>query len=464
MKFCGACGQQLDENALVCGQCGSPQKHIAATGEQSGFSFKRPGEYDGQQVPFPQDGSGLMGDQNLQMDQLQTAEIVQPQETETPEQKEIIGPKDETPSGSAGHSCTNCKGTLIFSLARGIWFCPDCGTEAPRIPPPYGDLPAEEDEIETKTKEMLADEPVPEVHAEPLAEDGSKPKKAKVKKQPKQVGGVTKTQATDGIIEVQNLLENKSKIGVFSTEADTLFESCKLSFSQNDYPAVMQLVKEIKQIMEKTELEQKSGGAGAGVQARATGGTTREQAVSALTSARNLIFEAEKMGFDITESKKIFKQAEPSYRAGDYETVTNFAHDVESSVNAVLGGKKLAVAPTFQPRYQDSGGQPGIVPAGRTAAQASGGKEMKDFMIKVLIPAGGLIALIMGLIITSIAWADNIWNPFSDTPNVWGPYNTVGVILGIVAVIVGSLFTILPFLLTKKVYVRMEPPKPLSMK
>ena len=54
-------------------------------------------------------------------------------------------------------------------------------------------------------------------------------------------------------------------------------------------------------------------------------GGIREQAITDLRSSKELIAEAEKLGYDMTESKKIFKQAEPAYRAGDYRTAINFA-------------------------------------------------------------------------------------------------------------------------------------------
>jgi hypothetical protein len=112
--------------------------------------------------------------------------------------------------------------------------------------------------------------------------------------------------------------------------------------------------------------------------------------------------EADNLGYDVTESKKYFKQAEPSYRAGDYGTVINFAHDVEESVNAVLGGKRMGRAPTFTPRYgSDSESE---------ANESSSKLFNKQFMIKILLPILGLVLLVGGSSLAYIAYDDGIWN------------------------------------------------------
>jgi hypothetical protein len=361
------------------------------------------------------------------------------------------------------HVCANCSGVLVFSLARSLWFCPACGTEAPGIPPPSSQEGPIQDEAMGAEQQMLG-QPSSDMPAGPLPGEGEEAAPAMDEKPPDEMGGVTREKAAEAIIELQNLIEAKSKTGLYSLDSETAFESCKIAFTQNDYPAVIQLNKQIKELLEKAESDMKAENlaATAGEQGAMPVGDKRTQAVTALKSARNLIGEAERLGYDITESKKIFKQAEPAFRAGDFETTIHYAHDVEESVSAVLGGKRLAKAPIHQPDYQPGFGETGEVE--EEDSDKDGKRPGNEFFLHFLLPIVGIVILMTGATLAYISYADNIWNPFSDGPYDWGAYNTAGVILGLVGVIIGVLFAILPMLLTKKVHVRMEPPKPVSAK
>jgi hypothetical protein len=308
-----------------------------------------------------------------------------------------------------------------------------------------------------RTQQLLQPQQ-PAVPAGPLPEPGEAPVEPAGEKPPEEVGGVTRKEAADSILEIQNLIEAKSKQGLYSMDAETGFDSMKLSFTQNDYPAVIQLNGQVKEILKSAEkeLEDEKKKDAVGDEPLPPGGI-REQAINDLRSSKELIAEAEKLGYDMTQSKKIFKQAEPAFRAGDYRTAINFAHDVEGSVNAVLGGKRLAKAPTVTPRY------PGDTSGGAVEKKPSFIQKHREVIFKLIIPIAGLIILIGGASIAYISYDDGIWNPFSDGPDDWGPYNPSGVILGIAGIVVGILFAILPFFLTKKVYVRMEQPKPVQM-
>jgi len=447
MKYCGNCGSDIDENAFVCFKCGAPQRTVAPQGADSFFGFKKPGEYGAPSGPMQ--SSEMPGTEPI-------GQPVIPGDTKPgPEEEPAL--KQEGPKPGE-YACENCSGMLIFSLAKGLWYCPSCGTEAPNLPPPYSDdEPEEEDEALQQTQQMLT--PIqPEVPVQQVPQPGMDEMKPGAEKGPEEVDGVTRSKATESIKEIQNLIEAKSKQGLYSMDAETGFESMKNSFSQGNYPAVLQINKEIKEISDKAEKDiEDEKKAVTGESEILPPGGIREQAIIDLRSAKELILEAEKLGYDVTESKKIYKQAEPAFRAGDYSSAINFAHDVEGSVNAMLGGKRLAKAPTVKPRY------PGAPGSDVSDVKIGFFTRHHNLIFKYIIPITGLIILIAGASLAYIAWDDSIWNPFSG-PEEWGPYNTTGVILGIVAVIVGILFAILPFFLTKKISVRMEQPKPIQMK
>jgi hypothetical protein len=339
--------------------------------------------------------------------------------------------------------------------------------DAPNIPPPYSEEDEEEeDEAEVRTQEMLG-AGMEQIPAGPLPDrDEGIPVRRPPGKPPEEVGGVTRKQATEEIVKIQNKIDEKSKAGLYSVDAETLFESCKMAFSTNDYPAVMQLVKQITSALEQAEkdnIELRKAEEPETAFSRMYGPATREQAVKALQDAKDLILEAEKLGFDLTESKKIYLQAQPAFRANDFGTAINFAHDVEGSVNAVLGGKRLAKAPVVKPRYEPKAGEDAGI-YGDDKGEVSVPFYKNEFFLKFLLPLLGLVILASGATLAFISFHDGIWNPFSDGPYDWGPYNTAGALLGIIGVIIGLLFAILPFILTKKIYVRMEPPKPVQMK
>ena len=433
---------------------------VAPQSAESGFGFKRPGEYEGIPPQQPQQAPGFPGQMYPQQgypQQPQVAQMMQPAPVVPVQQPAQVQPAAlESPTvATSEHTCPNCHGTLIFSLAKGFWTCPKCGTEAPNIPPPFADDELEDDEAMERTQELLGSGPS-DLPAGPIPEAGEEVKTKQGEPPPEEVGGVTRDKAAESIIEIQNLIENKSKDGLYSLDAETTFESCKMAFSQDNFPAVIQLTKQIKDLVEKAEKEMKESADKPAVpdhEVMPLGGQ-KAQAISAMKSARELIAEAENLGFDMTESKKIYKQAEPVFRAGDFGSVINIAGDVEGSVNAVLGGKRLARAPKVAPD--------GTITYGKQEEEKP--LISKKFFYNVLVPLGGLIVLIVGAIILFISWHDGIWNPFSDGPYDWGPYNTAGVILGSVALAIGILFAILPFILTKKIHVRMEPPKPVQMK
>jgi uncharacterized Zn finger protein (UPF0148 family) len=426
--------------------------------------FKKPGEYGGD--PPIRQPQGLMPPtqppQTGPVFQPQTAQIVQPSPVTTPSPTQVK-PTEGAVRESGENTCKKCNGTLIFSLGKGLWFCPACLTEDPSLPPPTTEEEPE-DEVMEQTQEMIQQAPT-ELPAGPLPEAGEEPEPPiETEKLPDEVGGITKGQATESIIEIQNLIEAKAQTGVYSMDAESSFESCKLAFSSGDYPAVKQLTKQIQNILEAAEKEKDEAPSGIGEvgDAALLPGGKRQQAIQSLDSAKGLIFEAEKLGYDVTESKKIFKQAEPSYKAGDYEAVINFANDVEESVNAVLGGKRLAKAPVVQPRLPPSIDDEGFSDSETKEEGPPPSFFNKEFFLKFLLPIGGLIVLMVGLALSWIALDDTIWNPFNG-PGEWGPYNTAGVMLGGIGIIVGILFAIIPLFLVKKVYVRMEPPKPVQM-
>jgi len=468
MNFCGSCGEKLEENALVCGKCGSPQKAIAKKDIGTDLGFKRPGEYDGEEAPQVYEGikvessaqQPLWGSARIETERSsqpvfgEAAELLTVREEEAAYEPDIKGEVEAKPDED--RSCPNCSGALIFSLARDVWFCPACGTDVPGLPSPYG----EDEEEDAGEEESPAEGMPPGMPAGPLPPGAGRP--SKFDKPPDEVDGVTKDQAKESIIEIQNMIEAKARAGLYSIEAETSFDTMKTAFMEFNYPAVIEMNKRTKEIIARAEKAEDIDEKARAEKAHAMGGT-RQQAVNALQSSRGLILEAEKLGYDVTESKKIYKQAEPAFRAGDFESAVRFAHDVEESVNAVLGGKRLARAPSYQPRY--SGPDAGAY--GQETAQEkspSWFSRNQEMILKYILPIGGLIVLIIGASISYISYVDNIWNPFSDGPDDWGPYNTVGVILGIVAVVVGLLFAILPFFITKKVYVRMELPRPVQMK
>jgi hypothetical protein len=470
MNFCGSCGERLDENALVCEKCGAPQKSISKQESSLYLGFKSPGTYEEDEAPQdfeaikvqastpPPTWSGGEGEAGAAPPGV-TAEA--PESLSIPDEEED---EDEEEEDTGEYSCPNCNSALIYSLARGLWFCPADGTEMPNLPSPYDDEEEEEEEEEEEAGPGTGSElgipgqagmpagPLPDMHGE-----GGRPRK--FDKPPEEVDGVTRDAAKDSIVGIQNMIENKARSGLYSMEAESLFEQMKVAFMEFNYPAVIKLGQQTRDVVSKAETTGDTDET-----ARADDmpmGGKRQQAINALQSSKGMIIEAEKLGYDLTESKKIYKQAEPAFRAGDYEAALNFAHDVEESVNAVLGGKRLAKAPTFQPRFgAESAGAEGV--AG--PEKPSWFSQNRDLIMRYVIPIGGLVVLIIGASLAYISYVDNIWNPFSDGPDDWGPYNTTGVILGIVAVVVGILFAMMPLLLTKKVYVRMEPPKPMQIK